>query len=370
MPCVSRGHRLRQCLFKLIIDGYLNGTVGHASRLNGVVAGETRNTQVDAGLRLLGEYVLAPQRTIGIRLGGNANSEEHFNAGERSVLYVDSFGRIEIGRRRGLPDSLSGYAPNTYGFTLAEFGVNSGRTLDPGATLATSFLPAVIQSRINAVSVNGVSSAFSGDISSKILYVSPKVSGFQLGLSYAPNVENSNADTNPYKSLLQTGLVYQYDFGQNFFRVGGSFSHASIDRGISDNFFTPTKDLNSLSLGTEINFGEVWTFGTNVSFNSKDAGNTIGSPAYGARGITASANYNDGKWVFGGYLQHARTGDNFAGRDNLFATQLGVAYRIDTKLRIYSAIYHYRLTNNGSPQSSTSSSSSGNVLLTGLRWTL
>ena len=44
-------------------------------------------------------------------------------------------GRIEIGERMGLPDVLTGYAPNNFQFTSAEFGPASGPSL-PGSRTA------------------------------------------------------------------------------------------------------------------------------------------------------------------------------------------------------------------------------------------
>lgn len=358
---------------KLTVEGYVNATAGHGEREKGIDFGSARKTQVDAGLRLYAEHSLGEQRVIGIRVETNASPEDHVNVGERSLIYVDQLGRFEIGRRRGLPDSLIGYAPNTYAFTSAEFGVTSGRTLDPGATLATTFLQRGIAQRINTVSENGANGAFFGDTSPKILYVSPKVLGSQLGLSYSPKLENGNRIDNPYKELLQAGLAYQEDFGQNFFRVGGSYSYANLQPGITGiqtgNTGSPNRDLSSLSIGAALNLGEVWEFGINVSQNNRGE-NSPESARHGAHGITASINYNEGKWVYGGYVQRAHGGASSTGKDFLTALQVGIAYRIDTKLRVYSALYSYQLTHDAIGETTIPASNKGNVFLVGVRWTL
>lgn len=336
---------------KLNLEGYINATVGHGERETGALLGEARSTQVDAGIRLYAEHSLGGQRIIGIRVEANASPQDHVNVGERSLIFIDTLGRFELGRRRGLPDSLIGYAPNTYAFTSAEFGVTSGRTLDPGANLATSFLQQGIAQRINAVSGNGANAAFFGDTSPKVLYVSPKVLGTQLGLSFSPKLENGARLTNPYKELLQTGLAYQEDFGQNFFRVGGSFSYARLDHDLLRENVTqvgelPNQDLNSLSIGAALNLGEVWEFGLNFSQNNR-GDNSLSSTQHGAHGVTASINYNEGKWVYGGYVQRANGGSSSSGKDVLTVFQLGMAYRLDTKLRLYAAYYAYQLNHEG-----------------------
>jgi hypothetical protein len=359
--------------FKLTAEGFINSTAGYVGG-GGAASGSARHLQTDVGIRLFGEVALAPRRALGLRVEANASPEEHLSAGERSVLYVDRFGRFEIGRRRGLPDSLVGYAPNTYAFTSAEFGVTSGRTLDPGGTLASSFLPEPLRTRINTIAGNGASSAFFGDISPKVLYVSPKVIGLELGLSYAPKIDADAAPIRPYQALWQAGLAYQNDFGQNFFRLGGSVSHATANRdgdaaavGLNR---LPLRSLNSLSVGAELNLGEEWDFGINLSQNSRNAANAPDAANGGAHGITASVNYNNGKWVVGGYAQRAAGSASEFGRDRLSVLQLGIAYRIDTKLRIFAAVYDYRLSSDGVAAASARAPFQGTVLLTGVRWTL
>lgn len=359
---------------KLTLEGYLNATVGHGDSEQGNALGSARDHQEDAGLRLYAEHSLGAQRVIGVRVETNASPEDHVNVGERSLIYIDTLGRFEIGRRRGLPDSLIGYAPNTYAFTSAEFGVTSGRTLDPGANLATSFLQQGIAQRINAISENGANGAFFGDTSPKILYVSPKVLGSQLGLSFSPKLENGNRPANPYKELLQAGLAYQEDFGQNFFRVGGSYSYANVNSNlvsgsVTGNNLLPNRDLHSLSIGAALNLGEVWEFGLNLSENNR-GDNSVTSARHGAHGITASINYNEGKWVYGGYVQRAHGGASAIGKDLLTVFQIGMAYRIDTKLRVYAAYYNYKLDHEATSVSSFAPTNRGNVFLTGLRWTL
>lgn len=354
--------------FKLTAEGFVNATIGAPLKNINPSLGESDHRQIDAGLRLYAEYALASQRVLGLRLQADASGgagQSRTRLGERSLIYIDpAVGRFEIGRRRGLPDNLIGYAPNTYAFTSAEFGVNSGRTLDPSGTLVTSFLPAALASRIDAVSENGAYSAFFNDDSPKLVYVSPKRLGTQLGLSFSPQLERGVAGGNPYKQLLQTGLAYQQDFGQDFFRLGGSFSYAALDGKAAPVGSRPGRDLASLSLGGGLNLGEVWDFGANFSVNSKDSLPPGRFQRYGARGATASVNYNDGEWVYGAYLQRADGANTLAGRDSLSAFQLGVAYRIDTQLRVYAAYYRYDL------RSSTSRSSAGAVLLAGVRWIL
>ncbi len=350
---------------QLTLEGFVNATVGTNLQANSPLLGDVRHSQIDTGLRFYTEYKLAAQRVLGARFELNASTQQGTSFGERSLIYIDPLGRFEVGRRRGLPDNLIGYAPNTYAFTSAEFGVNSGRTLDPGGTLTTRFLPPALASRIDAVSENGANSAFFNDASPKVLYVSPKVLGTQLGLSYTPQLDNTPTSDNPYQQLLQTGLAYQQDFGQHFFRFGGSLSVAALDRTTAPSSTPrPGRNLASLSLGGGLNLGEVWDFGLNLTQNSKDNLTPGRFLRYGAKGITASINYNEGQWVYGAYLQRAYGGETLVGRDDLQVLQLGVAYRFDAQFRVFAAYYRYALHN------ALAANSTGTVLLAGVRWIL
>jgi len=172
---------------------------------------------------------------------------------------------------------------------------------------------------------------------------------------------------------LQAGLAYQEDFGKNFFRVGRSYSYANLHPSITGiqtgNTGSLNRDLSSLSIGAALNLGEVWEFGINVSQNNRGE-NSHESARHGAHGITASINYNEGKWVYGGYVHSAHRGASSHGKDFLTALQVGIAYRIDTKLRVYSALYSYQLTHDAIGETTIPASNKGNVFLVGVRWTL
>lgn len=349
--------------YRLTVEGFANITAGHQTRQSTIFPDRSDDARIDAGLRLFGQINLAGGRIFGIRVEGNASPEDHVEAGERSLLFIDSWGRVEVGRRRGLPDTLAGYAPNNYTFTSAQFGVSSGRTLGPGGTLPTAFLPLPIASRIDALSAAGFTSALFGDVSPKIIYVSPKTQGFQAGVSYSPN-----ADGDAFNRLIQAGLTHETYWEQNVLRVGGNYSNANVDDNGSPNAVAGR--LNSLSLGASVTLDDTWDLGANVTHNSTAANRVSGpSSLYGTGGLTTSVNYNRGPWTFGGYYQWARAGDGTVGtgRDRLQAAQVGASYRINTKVRFYGAYYAYRLHPEGGQESGPLS---GGVFLIGTRLAL
>ena len=101
------------------------------------------DARIDGGVRVLGRLLVDEWPDIGVRLAAEGN-EEQARLVEASVLLFGGNGRLEIGDRMGLPDVLTGYAPNNFQFTSAEFGPASGPSLDPAGRLQTSFLPAAL----------------------------------------------------------------------------------------------------------------------------------------------------------------------------------------------------------------------------------
>jgi len=79
-------------------------------------------------------YATSPVSAVVEEVAGNTRLTE------AGVLLFDHHGRVEIGERMGLPDVLTGYAPNNFQFTSAEFGPASGPSLDPGGGLQTASL--------------------------------------------------------------------------------------------------------------------------------------------------------------------------------------------------------------------------------------
>src|SRR5262249_20114547 len=133
--------------------------------------------------------------------------------GDRTlVVAIPSAGRVEVGWRQGLPDTLTGYAPNSYTFTGVEFGPPTGRNLFPNGGLQTSFLDSRLAARLAAVSYLGITAALASDASPKIIGVSPRFAGFQVGASFSPDAEDP-VWGGEVGASAQAGLLREIYFG-------------------------------------------------------------------------------------------------------------------------------------------------------------
>jgi hypothetical protein len=311
--------------------------------------------RIDSGARVLGRLSLADGPMLGIRLSAEG-SDENTRLTEASILLFDNHGRIEIGERMGLPDVLSGYAPNNFQFTSAEFGPASGPSLDPGGGLQTGFFRGLLAEQIGPLAGLGTTAALFDDRSAKVLYVSPKTHGWLVGASFA-----RDADDAAVGQLLQAGITHESYRQQDTLRWGATYAHGQA--------FASERDLNSVGVGASVTLNDVWMIGLAASYDgtSRLPESSVGSFASRAWGATASVNFNSGPWTIGGYCQYATSEGNaaVAANDRLAALEVGASYRFTTKWRVYGAWYRFDFDDDERGASTT-----GNVLLLGARATL
>jgi len=338
--------------YSLTLDAFANATLGESYG-----EADGRTALVEGEARALGLVTLGGDNALGARLVYGLANDGSQHLGERSLIAIGDFGRFEVGRRRGLPDILTGYGPNNYQFVSAEFGPASGRSLDPDGGLQTQFLKSNIRDAISGLSSLGITSSLFLDDSSKAIYVSPKVHGFLAGLSYSDDARDSGGD---FGRLLQSGLTYERYRGQDVWRIGGTYSYAEGEGN--------TRDLHSLSFGGTATLDDTLTLGASFTYNG-DSGlaRVPGGSRSDAYGIALSANYNIGAWTYGGFIQFARNEGDVTrpGNDSLRAAELGASYRFSTRIRLYTAVYLYDLEDEGDV-----GAADGGVLMAGMRFAL
>ena len=341
---------------QLTVEGFANFT---GARVDAAPDLQTRNDgRIDSGLRVLGRTSLGQGPTLGVRLSVEG-SDADIRLTEASVLLFDGHGRIEIGERMGLPDVLTGYAPNNFQFTSAEFGPASGPSLDPAGGLQTGFLTGMLAEQIGSLASLGATAALFDDRSAKILYVSPKTHGWLLGASYARDADDAAVD-----QLFQAGITHENYRQQDTLRWGATYAH-----GRADVAPIAARDLSSLGVGVSLTLHEEWMVGFAASYDGtsrlpQSAAGSFASPAWG---VTASVNFNTGPWTIGGYCQYATNeGDTtVAPDDRLVALEIGASYRFTTRLRLYAAWYRFDFDDD-----ERSASTVGNILMLGARATL
>lgn len=291
--------------------------------------------QLDGGLRTLGLWQLRPGVRVGARVvaEGLAGLDDDLAIAERSILVTGTFGRFELGRRQGLPDVLTGYAPNNFTFTGAEFGPASGLGLDPAGGLVSRYQPPAVAAALDELSVPGYATGLFYDRSPKLIWVSPKANGFLAGLSYSPDAGRSGAAQD---NLLQAGLTREVYWAQNVLRLGGSWSRLRTGGG---------DELHSFQAGAALTWRDDWMLGLAATSSPDRARVPVSDWAEAGRGISVSLNYNHGPWTLGGFGQAGRSRPPGTTRDErLAAAAAGASWRASTRARIYIGYYRFSLS--------------------------
>lgn len=353
--------------FDLTIDGFVNFSTGFSEREDVIPNSDADDYRIDGDIRLLALHENANGTKWGGRVTLEASSDENIDfaeLGEYSFLVLGRWGRLEIGERQGLPDVLTGFAPNNYSFTSSEYGPATGTNLNPAGGLQTSFLDSSLAGQINNLSPLGFVASLASDRSFKIIFAAPRTkNGLTMGISFSPNADESPGD---FKELVQTGLTFDHFWSNNQLHIGGSYTYGNGD---SISLAESRNDMHSLNVGAAVTLADALNVGVSATYNG-DSG-LVESPANqfdsDALGWVTSVNYNKGPWTFGGYFQQARAeGDgSIEGNDELEAIQIGVSYRFNVRTRLYGAYYYYEFDNEGGTQGQDQFD--GNVIIIGFR---
>jgi len=306
--------------FELKTSGYFNLTPG------GVLHGAGGRSGSSVGFVPEGEIELTPQYHLDeggtilaarVAINTSADVGQSFQSGdllvpEVSAFVIGRYGRFEVGERAAFPQSLVGFTPSEIAFTAAEFGPESGARLDPDGRLPPSFLQSSLASRINALTYLGYSERFYDVRSPKLIYISPRIDGFYMALSYCPRTVRSEgfqithtatpsgmsndpfanaANLSAFNNLVQTALVYNRRTEDVDLTVGTTLSHASAGED------TPTylghKDANSINAGITTILEDTWVLGASANYDGF-SGTRPGLPPALRRdpfGIIGSINY-------------------------------------------------------------------------------
>ena len=156
------------------LGGYMEQWFGYANRDDDGAEGGW-DTQSDTEIHFMGslDSDMGLKYTVHVELEGNQNSAKAAEIDESFVRVSGAFGQLEFGARDHAMVRMH------HGTNDVGIGLTSGDTQKwiPGAYLETA----------------GHAGTAGGGDSVKLNYISPRVSGLQVGVSYAPDSENESA---------------------------------------------------------------------------------------------------------------------------------------------------------------------------------
>jgi len=278
---------------------------------NGLVAG------VDAKLQLNNDW----------NSGNASNIANSSYASFRQLFaYLEGgFGRFEIGGTDGAAYKMHYTSP----WFVPGNGVDSPNIYNGVSSGNFGFGPEVRTSTFSLMATD----------SNKISYFTPRLAGFQLGVSYTPDASNNNPRANGL-------VVLQNDVGMsNVFEIAANYAgtFSGVDIGV-DGFYTtgdgggssgPAFDTSPEEYGFGANLGYAgFTLG-GAWYQSNDLdykyGVNLARKDYGAQVWTLGLKYATGPWTVGvAYLDAQDDSSSASGRDGRESKtwQLGGGYNL------------------------------------------
>lgn len=252
---------------RLKLGGYYNAYIGYADQQETLSGPEVNNLGYlqDSEIHFDGQTTLDNGLTAGVHF--EINSDRNDGDIEESYAFLEGdWGYVSAGARDGAPYILQVAAPsadsNYDGLRqqISPFNYNAG----------------VVPSSLAGKTSFDYDQAPTG-YSEKITYLTPVISGFQAGFSYAPDVEPSNTNTafgfpqtndNTQGAGYEAALRYEGEVGDVGVALGGGYSFIKME----DNASTAAgvDDRNVWNVGIDLNYG---AFGLGAVYLSDDQGN-------------------------------------------------------------------------------------------------
>jgi len=265
----------------------------------------------EAEIHFKGSTTLDNGIEIGVKFeleGGDDQTAAFDNLDEAYMWVSGAFGEFQFGDQDGVGDQMPIVAPSPF---LEHFANDTD--LDPIGGIYTAGINTVAD--------------FSGD-SMKIIYFTPRLAGFQVGLSYAPELAELSGDEtytdalsgeDAFENTFEAGITWEHGF--NGVDLGASFVWVN-----SDGTIAGTSDIDDWAAGASVGFAG---FTVGGAYGQKDSAG-LGGEEYKAWDVGVT--YGTGPWTFGVEYAEANRDENttVAGVDEIEESAIlaGLAYSL------------------------------------------
>lgn len=246
--------------------------------------GEARDFDIirDTEIHFGGETTLDNGLTVGVHFETEADGEESLDVQESYAYFSGGWGRVNVGAEDGAAYLLQVAAPsadeNLDGIRQYVNPVNYP-AVDPSNVIFTS--AGLLGPAIGAVGVGGFDYDQDGTgYADKITYLSPVFNGFQVGVSYTPDVADAATEDalnfddadDAFGEAYEIGARYEGTFNEVGVTLGGGYTHIELE---SDGFVGagPEDDRVQWNGGIDLDIGP---FGVGVAYMEDDFGEVFG----------------------------------------------------------------------------------------------
>ena len=210
--------------------------------------------------------------------------------------------------------------------------------------------------------------------STRINYVTPRVMGFQGGVSYAPDRNSIGRYRSPEANVTSTAVNSNSSLEQNWWVGAVNYVNkfGDFDVGLSaaaaeaSNSNDSMKNTQSQNYAFVVGYGS-WKVGGRyaVKQSSLDVASTDTNHDY--QQYDVGVGYTTGPWSFGlSYMREENGIVNATGTDSNDVYSFGTTYDMGAGLQLYGDLFHAKSTN-GATTVAVGSENSGTGLITGVR---
>jgi outer membrane protein OmpU len=344
----------------LSIGGYLQSAFTYAGDDDGVGqpgAGLHENTiSTDGEI----QFTATTELDNGISVRARVEFEA-FNAGngtglvdERYIRFSGGFGTFVIGQDDHAMIQMAYAAPAG----SWQMGINS----------PTFGIPAVGGNAITSYTNVYVNTGGDGG---KLVYFTPRISGFQLGVSYQPDGSNepgggfastrtSDSDFLGQETLVSVGANYTGSFDEVDVAISAGYIHSELEHNgpntavaVTDVGMGPGTDLTGLQLlGSVVRTAagagknqEVYTAGVNVSFSGFTIGSAYVNDNRGGNNakdaFEIGATYATGPWTIGANYLFIEIEQPVGGDDEVDAWMFSGQYNLGPGVDLFGGVKYY-----------------------------
>jgi len=227
---------------KVSVGGYMEQWFGYTTADDKSTADYQGFANVsDAEIHFTGMTTLDSGISVGINVQLEANSNSGDQIDESYLIVKGNFGEINLGSENSALYKMN-YGPDDYGISI-----NSGDQTAwvPNSVGATG---GFFRSPFGSTNVEPNRT----NDSEKLTYYTPRIEGFQLGVSYIPESGQDDNGTVDRNSEVSDGYAIAANFNRDFDGValGLSAGYGAFTDGVAGN-----QDPNAWSLGATVGFG-------------------------------------------------------------------------------------------------------------------
>ena len=255
----------------LDLGGWFKGYGFYTDQDDDDAAAESRELDIirDTEVHFGGETTLDNGLTVGIHIEAETDTEESFDVQESYAYFSGAWGRVNFGAEDGAAYLLQVEAPsadsNVDGIRQYVNPVNYTSAVAPGVTVAGA---------------GGVD--YDQDVTGyadKLSYLSPIMNGFQVGLTYTPDIAdlstedalNTDDVDDTLGSAYEAALRYEGQFNNVGVIVGAGYTHVDLEDNVAPQAGGDTfsDDREAWNAGLDLDIGP---FGVGVAYMNDDFG--------------------------------------------------------------------------------------------------